>query len=286
MADASVMRRFATRGGLQIAVDEAGSSADRAVLLLHGGGQTRHSWGTAVGSLADAGFHAMTLDLRGHGDSDWSPDGNYGLDLMVDDVVDVLTELGQPASLVGASMGGLVAMRIAAQFPARVQALVMVDVVPQIESTGAGEIVAFMQAHLDGFAAIEDAADAVAAYLPHRRRPSSHDGLRKNLRLRDGRYFWHWDPRMVQKFDAHAPSGARHDWLKEQASQVIAPTLLIRGGRSRVVSKQGVEEFRKLVPQAEYVDIEHADHMVTGDANDAFNVPLVSFLRRVVLEES
>jgi pimeloyl-ACP methyl ester carboxylesterase len=283
MDDANPVRRFNTRHGLQIAADEVGRGQDRTVVFLHGGGQTRHSWGTAVSTLADAGFHAITLDLRGHGDSDWSHDGMYGTAIMVDDVVDVLTAIGRPASLVGASLGGLVAMQVAAQFPALVNALVMVDVVPHIEAEGANEIVAFMRANLDGFARVEDAADAVAAYLPHRQRPTNDDGLRKNLRLRNGRYHWHWDPRILADASTGGLIETTDEALVEFARNVTAPTLLIRGGRSRVVSKEGVEQFRKLVPHSEYMDIEHADHMVAGDANDAFNSPLVEFLRRALI---
>jgi pimeloyl-ACP methyl ester carboxylesterase len=276
------VRIFRNRSEMKLVADEAGDPAAPAVLFLHGGGQTRHSWGAATTLLAEAGFYALTIDLRGHGDSDWSPDGDYDLAGMRDDIFDILAQLpqGRPA-LVGASMGGLAALFAAGgDDPSIVRALVLVDVVPQIEMEGAQEIRAFMTGAPDGFASVEAAADAVAAYLPHRPRRSSNAGLLKNLRQRDnGRYYWHWDPRMMQDGGRFDPA-ARRQTLEDAARRVTAPTLLIRGGLSRVVSLEGAAAFQQIIPHAEFVNIEQADHMVAGDANDAFNAPLIDFMKR------
>ena len=77
-----------------------------------------------------------------------------------------------------------------------------------------------------------------------------------------------------------AEAQARAEALREAARDVHVPTLLIRGGRSRIVTEAGVKEFMALVPQAEYVDIADAHHMVAGDANDAFNDAVFAFLDR------
>ncbi len=276
-----VVTVFRNRSGMSLAADDLGDPRGAPVLLLHGGGQTRHSWGTAVSALASRGFRAVTLDLRGHGDSDWSPDGAYGLEQLRDDLVDVMAQIeGQPA-LVGASLGGLTALLTVgtARVPVA-RALVLVDVVPQIEMEGAMEIRAFMTANPQGFASPDQAAEAVAAYLPHRPRPRDGGGLMKNLRLRqDGRYHWHWDPALMrgaQTIDALE----RRAVLEEAARNVAVATLLIRGGRSRVVSLDGVRALQLLIPQCEFINIDEADHMVAGDANDAFNAPLLAFLDR------
>ncbi len=276
------MIRLSGSNGVMLAADEAGTRGDPAVVFLHGGGQTRHSWGRAVDTLGRNGFHALTVDLRGHGDSDWAPDGDYSIDTMAADVRAIAASLPSPPALVGASLGGLSSLIAAGEAATPVaRALVLVDIVPRIEREGGGEIRDFMTGNPDGFATMDDAADAVARYLPHRPRPGNARGLAKNLRLRgDGRYHWHWDPAMIASRGLNTSSADQHARLENAARALTVPTLLIRGGHSRVVSLAGVEEFRRLVPHSEFVNIDNADHMVAGDANDAFNAPLRDFLER------
>lgn len=265
--------------GVTIVADAAGPAAGTPVLFLHGGGQTRQSWGKAIGEAAKRGYRAISLDLRGHGESGWSPDGVYGMELFAGDVRAVIETLGAPPVLVGASLGGLAALIIAAYPPPTVAGLVLVDVATRIEERGTREIGSFMTSAPNGFASLEEAADAVSAYLPHRPRPKDVSGLKRNLRLReDGRYHWHWDPAFINR--RLAPGSARPDpTLFEDAARVIrAPTLLVRGGLSKVLSPEGVREFLALVPHAEFVDVAGADHMVAGDANDAFNDAVFAFL--------
>jgi pimeloyl-ACP methyl ester carboxylesterase len=267
---------FRTRSGRALAADAAGPVAGPAVLLLHGGGQTRHSWGTALASLADVGFCAISLDMRGHGDSDWSPEGDYRIERLVEDVVDVARALDRSVALVGASLGGLTALHVAAHDVVPLSALVLVDVVPRVEADGAAQILSFMRSGADGFASIEEAAAKVAAYLPHRRRPPSSEGLRKNLRRKGDRFFWHWDPAFLDMPKAQDLNLAKH--LAAASMIGDTPVLLVHGGLSRVVGAEGVREFRDVIPHAKYVRLPDADHMVAGDANDAFNKPLIKFL--------
>jgi pimeloyl-ACP methyl ester carboxylesterase len=272
-----------TPQGMKLAYDAAGPIDGRAVLFFHGGGQTRHSWGKAVATLGKAGYRAMTFDLRGHGDSDWSPDASYDPAALTGDFAAILDHVGRPAALVGASMGGLTSLVTTAQEPpGRVAALVLVDIVPRIEAAGTDAIGAFMTANPDGFASVDEAADAVAAYLPHRPRRSDSRGLLKNLRQRaNGRFYWHWDPAMIsgkRVFDRDAVEAM----LQEAARKVRVPTMLVRGGLSKVVSDEGVADLLRLIPQAEVVNIAGADHMVAGDANDRFAAPLLGFLERAM----
>ncbi|WP_174279171.1 alpha/beta fold hydrolase [Sphingomonas bacterium] len=268
---------------MTLAADECAGGRSLPVILLHGGGQTRHSWAGTLDALAAAGFYVVSLDLRGHGDSGWATDGAYGLDAHLSDLRAVIDELGGRAVVVGASLGGLTGLLAAGEDDdERVAALVMVDVVPAIELEGAKEIRAFMTARPDGFGSVEEAAEVVAAYLPHRPRPSSADGLMKNLRQRpDGRLHWHWDPAMFG-----APTSGVVTAFRERAEaaarRVEVPTLLVRGGMSRVVSGAGVRAFLDLVTHAEYVNVADAGHMVAGDRNDAFTRPLLAFLTRVI----
>ncbi|MDO7842210.1 alpha/beta fold hydrolase [Sphingomonas immobilis] len=276
------MIRLPASGGVVLAADEAGAHDAPPVLLLHGGGQTRHSWGRAVDALAAGGFHAITVDLRGHGDSDWAADGNYKLDAIAADIRALAAALPAPPAMIGASLGGLAALLAAGEGgPATARALVLVDVVPRIEMEGANEIRDFMTGNPNGFADLEEAADAVSRYLPHRPRPKDTSGLAKNLRLHDdGRYRWHWDPAMMQSRGGEVRSGEDQARLEAAARALTVPTLLVRGGNSRVVSLEGAEEFKQLVPHSSFVNIDRADHMVAGDANDAFNAPLLDFLER------
>jgi len=180
----------------------------RAVFFLHGGGQTRHAFAGTARRLAAAGWTAIAVDQRGHGDSDWSPDGLYSFLNFAEDAAVVAATLkdrfGLPPVVVGASLGGCAALiaegeATKAGIPPRFSAIVLVDVTPRFDIEGAKKIVGFMADRVSqGFASIEEAADAVANYLPHRPRPKSLEGLKKNLRLGgDGRWRWHWDPRFV-----------------------------------------------------------------------------------------
>ena len=182
---------------LNLVADAAGPADAQKILFLHGGGQTRQSWRGAVERATKRGYRAVSLDLRGHGDSDWAP-GGYSMESFVADVRQVIQHIGGEPVLVGASLGGLIGMLIAATPPPRLRALVLVDVTHRIEEDGAKEVGAFMGSAPDGFSSLEEAADAVSAYLPHRERPKDTSGLMRNLRLRDGRYYWHWDPAFMQ----------------------------------------------------------------------------------------
>lgn len=268
------VRRFRS-GDVEIIADLAGPSEGTPVLLLHGGGQTRGAWGGALIQGARRGFRMISADLRGHGESGWSPTVDYSLAAHASDIGAVLGTLPKRAFLVGASLGGAASLTYASQ-GRPLAGLVLVDVAPTVDPTGTDRILAFMQSAPDGFASLEEAADAVSAYLPHRPRPKDPSGLKRNLRLRDGRYFWHWDPDMFGHRRGPRDTGA----LREAARNLDVPTLLVRGGRSEVLTREGAEDFLQLVPHAEFADIAGADHMVAGDKNDAFADAAFAFLER------
>lgn len=267
--------------GLALVADAIGPVDAPHILFLHGSGQTRQSWRKALDEAAGRGYRAIALDLRGHGDSAWSPDGVYSLDRFASDLREVITQVGGAPVVVGASLGGLIGLLVSADQPPPTRALVLVDVTPRIEEKGAREVTSFMHSAPEGFASVEEAAEAVASYLPHRQRPKDTSGLARNLRLRAGRYYWHWDPAFMQmgKNADFRPSGPTHLDLAAQALTV--PTLLVRGGRSRIVSDESARQFTETVPHAQVVDIAKADHMVAGDANDAFNQAVFSFIDKL-----
>ncbi len=270
---------FHGRDGIRLTADAYGDAGGPAVLLLHGGGQTRHAWGGTARALGVAGWNAIALDLRGHGDSDWDPAKDYAISAFADDLLAITATLGAPPALVGASLGGLTSLVAAGErAPEAFRGLVLVDIAPQTEPEGVHRIVSFMGANPDGFASVEEAADAVANYMPHRPRPTSLAGLQKNLRLRpDGRYRWHWDPALLSG-DRRVQESRDPDRLSRAARGLRLPTLLVRGRMSDVVSEEGAKHFLELVPHARYVDVSGAGHMVAGDENDAFTAAVLDFL--------
>ena len=266
--------------GLSLAADVAGPRGAPTVVLGHGGGQTRHSWDKCEQQLAAAGYFAINYDLRGHGDSAWSPAGDYAIETRARDLIAVAEQGSRPVALVGASLGGITAM-VAAALGFQLAALVLVDVVPLMSPVGVAKIKGFMTANPGGFASHAAAADAISAYYPDRPRPKDLSGLRKNLRLRaDGRYHWHWDQRMMT--DLRGDPSHFLALLDAADWPGRVPTLLVRGMNSDIVGAAGVADLQRRVPALEIADIRGAGHMVAGDRNDEFNAAVLEFLARVM----
>ena len=289
---------------VQLAATSVGCANNPLVLMLHGAGQTRHSWRSAAERLAQSGWRAVTLDTRGHGDSDWPKNGDYSVDTLVADLRTVLRYFDAPDMpvLVGASLGGICAMLAAGESAAPLfKSMVLVDITPRIDNTGVARIIEFMTRHQDGFSSVKEAAIAVEAYQMQARTPNTRvdidknrgrkrqddptcdkprkksDGLKKNLRLADdGRYYWHWDPRLMQ----HIGTIDESFYLRQRdaAANLDLPVLLIRGQQSEIVKRESVEEFMQLVPHAQFQDIADAAHMVAGDNNDVFASAVLDFI--------
>lgn len=248
------------------------------VLLLHGGGQTRHSWQSTGIRLAQHGWTAYSIDARGHGGSQWAKDGDYSSSAQARDIRAVAGSLDTSPVLVGASMGGMAALTAQADYRLG-RALVLVDITPKAETAGIERIRQFMESGLGGFDTLADAVDAVVAYNPTRSRPPREEGLRKNLRRRDGRWYWHWDPRLLE----HSENGpdvaaAREVRARRAARSITVPTLLIRGAQSDVVSADGAEDLLQAIPGSKHIDVGGAGHMVSGDDNGVLSQGLVEFL--------
>jgi len=274
-------RSFAGADGVTLRADARGDPSAPTVLFLHGGGQTRHAWGGTAEALARDGRCAISLDLRGHGESDWATgDLPYRLERFAADLRAVIAQLAAPPALVGASLGGLTSLLAIGEAETPIaSAAVLVDIAPRIEPAGAQRIASFMVGRPDGYASLEEVADAIADYTQHRSRPRDLASLQKNLRLgADGRYYWHWDPRFM------GPDGpaeiAHRERLFAAARGLALPTLLVRGRESDILSDEGVREFLSHLPNAQYVDVGGAGHMVAGDRNDAFTEAVRAFLAR------
>jgi len=272
--------------GVRIAADRLGDPLAPAVVFLHGGGQTRRSWGRAAAAVAERGWQAITVDLRGHGESDWSEDGDYRVTTFAGDVLEVLNQLPPRPVLVGASLGGFTAMLLAGELsPATVRAVVLVDIVPNMDPSGATRIHGFMNDRMEsGFASLDEVADAIQEYNPHRPRPSDLDGLKTNLRERDGRWYWHWDPKFIDGTSALPPIEVTEvDRLYTAIEAILrteVPMLLVRGQMSDLVTEERAEEFIARFPEIDFVDVGGAGPMVAGDRNDLFAGAVVDFLTR------
>jgi pimeloyl-ACP methyl ester carboxylesterase len=280
----STRREFrVSQGELKLIADTWGDPSAPAVLLAHGGGQTRYAWGDTARLLAEQGKYAVALDLRGHGESDWDNQARYDFSHYAQDLRDVVEQLGSSPAAVGASLGGISSLIAHHQNAHQLfSSLVLVDITPRVEMDGLGRIMDFMLSRAEqGFASLEEVADFVASYTPHRKRSNNLDGLKKNVRLcEDGRYRWHWDPKFFarRKTDHSREGFARFTLMEEAARALTIPTLLVRGKVSDLVSPEGAKEFLALAPHAEYIDIEEAGHMVAGDKNDIFSGAVIDFL--------
>ncbi len=292
MSDKSIDPRpfeVTVEGGITLRGADRGDPAHPPVLMKHGGGQSRQAWRASAEKLARAGYCVTTIDARGHGESDWAGEGNYGMEIMARDLLIQLGRFDRPPALVGASMGGMTALLAQGQSAVPLfSSLVLVDVTPRMDPDGIRRIVEFMSAHPDGFASLEEAAEKIAAYNPHRERSPNTDGLRRIMREKDGRWHWQWDPAFVARGAGAAgiDHNARDAHMDEMAEKMLSaaarlsiPVLLVRGAQSDVVSEENVKEFLAHVPHADYVDVSGTGHMVAGDDNDAFTAAVLGFLR-------
>jgi pimeloyl-ACP methyl ester carboxylesterase len=195
-------RTFTSEDGVTLVGEEYGPPQGEPVIMFHGGGQARHAWWRSALKLAEHGFRVVVVDMRGHGEKSWAQPDRYERDDCAADVTAVSRQYEKPV-LVGASLGGIAALTAIG------------------ESDVPGRLVWFwstsshdrtrLVSNASGSTCDQDAGDSVhstrwrkrsRAYLPHRTRPASRDGLRKNLRGgHDGKWLWHWDPAFFERVD-------------------------------------------------------------------------------------
>jgi pimeloyl-ACP methyl ester carboxylesterase len=266
---------------VRLAADTFGDPDAPTVLMLHGGGQTRHAWHATAVDLAEAGWRAVTVDMRGHGQSAHPRPPAYALEDFAADVRALIASTAAHPVVIGASLGGIAGL-LAITEPPRASAagLVLVDVAHRFQPRGGGRIMSFMEQHPEGFVSLADAAEAVAAYLPHRARPRDPNGLRLNLRRNEhGRWIWHWDPEILTQARPLIQDQARlSERLTAAATRLRQPCLLVRGADSDVLTTGAAREFIELAADATLVEVPHAGHMVAGDNNDAFTAAICAWL--------
>jgi pimeloyl-ACP methyl ester carboxylesterase len=257
------------------------------VVCLHGGGQTAYMFEDLGAALRDRWF-VLAPDLPGHGDSDVDAalsarSGGLDRHSLAASIVALLDFVGiDRAVFVGASLGGITSLTIAAMQPARVAGVALIDIGHRLEDDGVRRIVEFMTKH-ESFASLDEAAVAIAEYLPGRRKQSPAR-LTRNLRQRtDGR--WVWKHALGRNLRAAAPTdtgaqSAPGDWraltagMDEELVGLECPVLVLRGAQSDVLSDEGAQEVAALVPNARVATISAAGHLAAGD-NPASTVGLV-----------
>lgn len=278
-----ILQYFTTKDGLRLAADTWGFHKQQPVLLLHGGGQNRYSWGEAARIIALNGFYTIAIDLRGHGESDYALDGDYCINSFTDDIESVIANLQTPPILGGASLGGIIALIVAGERKIPVKSIVLVDVAFRAAVEGADRILAFMRRYKNGFESLENAAEAISNYLPHRKRSVEKSGqsedLNKYLRKKnDGRYYWHWDPQFLDAIKVEEFMDKQR--LIKAARFIKVPLLLLRGMLSDVVTEEIAKELLEAVPHAKSIDIPGAAHTVPGDSNNIFTNNIMTFLKK------
>jgi len=261
--------------GLRLAAEAFGAAGDPVVLLAHGGGQSRHVWADTARLLAAAGYLAIALDSRGHGDSDWSVPPRYEPEDFARDFASVarwrLDVDGRAPHFVGASLAGIAGLIAAGLLaPPAFATLTLVDVVPDFRTDALDKARdLFALGHNEGFASDDDAARALGA------RPGRIQVARFMRRGADGRWRWRWDPAFAERIHHDDLTRAR---CAGAARALSIPVHLIRAGRSEFVDRAATEAFRAMTPHLRVSDLPEARHVVTGDPDGAYARKIRDFL--------
>ncbi|MCZ7531385.1 MAG: alpha/beta hydrolase [Acidimicrobiia bacterium] len=293
VADELVPRHDVPRGGRsgftvvddrQVHYLEWGGSSSPPVVCLHGGGQTAYMWEQLGAALADR-FHVVAPDLPGHGDSDAlrirGEEQFLDRRALVAAIRPLMVEFGlERAVFVGASLGGITSLTLGVMEPDVVEAIVLVDIGHKMEKDGVRRIIEFMTAH-ESFTDLDEAAAAVAEYLP-RRKDVRVESLRRNLRKRpDGR--WEWKHNFGRRIRQRQAEGRTFDirradelvrGMADDAARLTCPVLVLRGKESDLLSDEGAREITDLIPNARLSRIAGAGHHAAGD-NPTTTVDLI-----------
>ena len=256
-----------TRQSFEVAPGQSVSAirwgtAEPELVLLHGGGQNAHTWDTVALAV---GRPLIAIDLPGHGHSSRRPDRDYGPWRNAEAVAPVVHDAApSAAAVIGMSLGGVTAIRLAAGWPDLVRKLVVVDVTPQVSTQGMSKADRGAVALIDGppvFDSFEAIAAAAIAASPGRPRSAVERGVRHNsIELPDGRWTWRYD-----LFGELPASQFDFASLWDDVSAISVPVMLVRGGNSKFVSQDGAAEFRRRQPGLRLEIVAGSGHAVQSD---------------------
>jgi pimeloyl-ACP methyl ester carboxylesterase len=262
-----VARRYLTLREGQVMSSVVWGEGDPEVVFLHGGGQNAHTWDTVALAL---GRPALAVDLPGHGRSSWRPDRNYGPWANAAAVEELLSEVApNAAAVVGMSLGGATTMRLAAVCPELVGRAVLVDVTPQINDpsrklTTAEKGSVALVGGSPTFDSFEAMVDATVALSPLRPASAVRRGVRHNAyQLPDGRWRWRYD--LFGERPVSTGNWGDFTPLWWDVARITTPTLFIRGGLSKLVRDEDVNEMRRRLPNLRVEVVDGAGHAVQSD---------------------
>jgi pimeloyl-ACP methyl ester carboxylesterase len=244
------------------------------LVLLHGFSVHARSWDPFAPAFTTR-YRVLALDARGHGESQWAPDGAYGIEQHVSDVVALLRALGRDrVSIVGISMGGRTAYNLAAADPDLVERLVIVDIGPTIMATGAQRIQSTVSG-VDRFASVDAAVDAFLQSTPGAPIGIVRERVRNNLMLcDDGMLTWRYDVALRRGPIRRPPADDQWALLEK----ITAPTLILHGSRSDVLSREDAEQMQATIPQAHLAEIADAGHSIAVEQPAPFLGAITAFL--------
>lgn len=254
---------------------EWGARGNPPILFLHGGNQSARTWDIVCLSLADR-FHCIALDQRGHGDSEWSYEGDYAPETHAGDVAALIDQLGWGRFvLVGMSMGCLNGMHYAAHHTEQVAGFVAVDAGPYIQPAAGAEIIDFVSENLS-HPSLDAFVEAAMRFNPKRKPALLRHSLRHTVReAADGTWSWKADRR--HKFDVET----MRDWLtglERLLPSMTFPTLVMRGAESRILSENDMRRFADALPDGRAAIIPDAGHSIQGDNPKGFLAAFEGFL--------
>jgi esterase len=247
------------------------------ILFLHGGGLTAHTWDIVCLALRND-YRCLALDQRGHGDSDWSPDLDYGIEAHAADIAAFAEELGlERFVLVGQSLGGMAGMLYASHDPSRLAALVLVDVGPVVRLDGANRVADFVMAPAE-LDSVDAFVEKARSFNPRRDPRLLRISLLHNLRqLPNGKWTWKYDRRHLSR-EGFRELTNRLAELRDDVPRITCPVLVVRGASSDVFSDEDAEHVAGLLPKGSWVRIDGAGHTVQGDNPKALAEELRAFL--------
>lgn len=259
---------------------EWGEAGQRPLVFLHGGGQTAYTWQRVAERFA-TDYHILAPDARGHGDSGWSPTGEYHLDDFRDDLRAFVETLGlNDFVLAGMSMGGVTSLAYAGEYGDTLRGLMIVDVAPKVEAAGRDRILGFMRGR-KSFDSLDEAVDYAHAFNPLRSPEALRLTLPQNLRRHeDGRLRWKWDPAFVGSARQTEQQIVRAE-LWDVAARIPCPTLVIHGAQSDVLSRETGERLAATIPQGRLLTISGAGHSVQGDNPRNLGDALAGLLKEI-----
>jgi non-heme chloroperoxidase len=262
--------------GVRLAARVWGPAEGHPVLFFHGHGQSKHMWAIAAEIVGANSCLGLSVDLRGHGDSEWAPDGDYSVEAYARDILRIIQQLGRRVTIAGASRGGYVGLQAAAWRPNAVRLMMLCDVAPTVRPDSRYEYEPFFRACLRGFESVEEVAEALRKYLHYP--VGDPERLRHSLREKDGRLFYRWDPQVSapQYFEGDTSN------LVSDLKGYSSPTVLLRSERGSVLTEQGVRAFQKMVPHLVVEPLPGTRHIFTHADNPIVAARVLHHLRRGV----